>query len=94
VARFSPRQSTHGAVFFSLCLFPSCRKTILALLAQMMASLFTLQMQKQTLETQQRMIRNELDLQAPGGPKTNWTKSEARASTRRPGMARSAAAAN
>ena len=37
-------------------------QTILALLAQMMASLFTLQMQKQTLETQQRMIRNELDL--------------------------------
>jgi len=69
-------------------------QTILALLAQMMASLFTLQMQKQTLETQQRMIRNELDLQAPGGPKTNWTKSEARASTRRSGMARSAAAAN
>ncbi|PSQ98738.1 MAG: hypothetical protein BRD48_06235 [Bacteroidetes bacterium QS_9_68_14] len=74
-------------------------QTIPAMLAMLMASPFTLQMQKQTMQkqtmqTQQRIVRNELDFQPPGGPKTNGTQSEARASTMRPRMARSAAAAN
>lgn len=41
-------------------------QTILALLALMIASLFSLQMHRQTIETQQRMIRNELALQSTG----------------------------
>ena len=69
-------------------------QTIPAMLAMLTALPFTLQMQKQTMQTQQRIVRNELDFQPPGGPKTNGTQSEARASTMRPRMVRSAAAAN